>query len=102
MSRKEINIFTEDRRIITDDGDEIYVLFDLEENGDYYLILTDGEALFFVKEHNGKITEIDDEGEIDILVDLLFKFAKDNLVLDRDQKSDLLAKLIGDDSEKSI
>ncbi|QJG66593.1 hypothetical protein HGG64_02680 [Mycoplasma phocoeninasale] len=102
MLRKEINIFTDERKIITDDGDEIYVLFDLEENGDYYLILTDGEALFFVKENDGKITEVNDEGEIDILVNLLFEFSKDNLILDKDQKGDLLAKLMGEDSEKSV
>ncbi|WP_027122732.1 hypothetical protein AB5V95_00615 [Metamycoplasma spumans] len=103
MEKKKINIFVPEREIILDDNEKLYVIFQIEENGETYFSLTDskGEGLLFAKDVNGELTEVDDEGEIDILVDLLFEYAENNYVLDRDGKSDLLEKLIGEDTDDS-
>ncbi|TPR54367.1 hypothetical protein [Metamycoplasma neophronis] len=100
MERKVVNIFTPEREIIVDDNEKLYVLFQIEENGELYFCLTNGEALMFAKDVNGELSEVDDEGELDILVDLVAEYAENNLVLDRDGKSDLLAKLIGEEVDE--
>lgn len=103
MEKKKVNIFTPEREIILDDNEKAYVIFQIEENGETYYSLTDskGEALIFAKDVNGELIEVDDEGEIDILVDLLFEYAENNYVIDRDGKSNLLEKLMGEDEDDS-
>lgn len=96
-NRKKINIFVPEREVILENDLKLYVLFTFEENGDVYSILTDGEALYWFKEQNDDFLIIEDEGEIDILVDIVDNFAKEYYVLDRDGKSDLMKKLIGED-----
>ena len=62
-----------------------------------FAVLTDYDAIIFAKEQDQNLIEVTDEGEIDILVDLTMEFAENNFVLDKDGKSDLMKKLIGND-----
>lgn len=97
MNKNIINLDVVDRQLTTSDGEKLYVIFDIEENGEHYLVLTDYDAIIFTKEQDQNLIEVTDEGEIDILVDLTMEFAENNFVLDKDGKSDLMKKLIGND-----
>ncbi|MGC7159353.1 hypothetical protein [Metamycoplasma hominis] len=97
MNKNIINLDVVDRQLTTSDGEKFYVIFDIEENGEHYLVLTDYDAIIFAKEQDQNLIEVTDEGEIDILVDLTMEFAENNFVLDKDGKSDLMKKLIGND-----
>ncbi|BDX52637.1 hypothetical protein [Metamycoplasma equirhinis] len=99
--RQEIKLFEdESRKIVLDDESIFHIIVELPENGEDYFILTDSEALYFAKKGEGSVlVELEDEGEIDILTDFLFELNQHYIFLDKDGKSDLLARLIGYNKE---
>ncbi|WP_373438157.1 hypothetical protein [Metamycoplasma equirhinis] len=99
--RQEIKLFEdESRKIVLDDESIFHIIVELPENGEDYFILTDSEALYFAKKGEGSVlVELEDEGEIDILTDFLFELNRHYIFLDKDGKSDLLARLIGYNKE---
>ncbi|TPE57529.1 hypothetical protein FJO69_01175 [[Mycoplasma] falconis] len=99
MEKKIYKVFSPENEITLNDGEKVYVLFDLYENGERFMVLVNDEAFIFVKEENGRLIEMTDEGEIDILIDLVEQFAEENFVLDRDNKSNLMDRLMGNEQD---
>ncbi|AZZ65217.1 hypothetical protein DMC14_000095 [Metamycoplasma phocicerebrale] len=97
-SPKKLYIFSEDREIILEDNSKAYVLFEIIENGEKFLVLTNGEAFIFTKEVNNRLEELEDSGEIEILLDLLSDFLDENILVDKDGNS-IMDKLILDSEE---
>ncbi|ENY53720.1 hypothetical protein [Metamycoplasma alkalescens] len=83
----KINIYSQDREIILDDNSKLYVVFEIEENGEDFLVLTDKEAFIFAKIENDKLVEIKDEAIIEILLDLFDQFLEENELVDENGKS---------------
>lgn len=49
MNKNIINLDVVDRQLTTSDGEKLYVIFDIEENGEHYLVLTDYDAIILLK-----------------------------------------------------
>ncbi|AWX42745.1 Uncharacterised protein [Metamycoplasma cloacale] len=94
MDKKEIKLFTEERKMLIqfeNQNMEYYVIFSFEENGDVYYLLTDREKLIIAKSQDNKLVEITDEKEIEIISEIVDEFANEHLVLD-ENGNDFLAR----------
>ncbi|MBN4089204.1 hypothetical protein OF364_02910 [Mycoplasma enhydrae] len=95
----KINIFSVEREVILEDNTKLHVVFDVMENGEKYIILTDGEAFIFTKEINGRLEELEDAGEMDIILNLLADFFEENILVDQNGNS-IMDKLMTDAEEE--
>lgn len=100
--RKAIKLFTEERKISGKEiglDNDLYIIFNFQENGDNYVVLTDEEDLIILKERPDKSDEeklmyeiVDDPDELEIVFSILDEFHEEHIVLDRDGVSEFLEK----------
>ncbi|BAP39547.1 hypothetical protein [Metamycoplasma canadense] len=101
IKKQKINICSSERQIILENGDIFYVLFEIDENGEHFIALTDKKSILFAKidSKNEELVEVEDEAVIEILLDLLDEFLENVDIVD--EKGNDLSKLLLVDQEES-
>ncbi|PWC08717.1 hypothetical protein DIE66_02835 [Mycoplasmopsis arginini] len=76
-----------EREIILEGDERLWVIFETEQNGERYLVLTDKDGIILTKEVNDKLELVEDEGEASILLDMLDSFLEENELIDENGNS---------------
>ncbi|PZV99798.1 hypothetical protein [Metamycoplasma auris] len=80
--KNKVYLFSDEREIILEDGEKIYSVFEIEENGSIFAVLATKEALIFAQRKENELIEIEDEAIIDIMFDVLDQFIEENELVD--------------------
>lgn len=80
--RNKILVCSPEREIILEGDERLWVIFETEQNGERYLVLTDKDGIILTKEVNDKLELVEDEGEASILLDMLDSFLEENELID--------------------
>ncbi|MGX9339386.1 MULTISPECIES: hypothetical protein [unclassified Mycoplasma] len=86
--RQKLFIFSQEREIILENNVKMWVLFSIEENGEKYIFLTNKKGIFLFRQTKSHILEeVEDEGIVSILSDLLEEFANEFELVDENGES---------------
>ncbi|BAQ54346.1 hypothetical protein [Mycoplasmopsis arginini] len=85
--RNKILVCSPEREIILEGDERLWVIFETEQNGERYLVLTDKDGIILTKEVNDKLELVEDEGEASILLDMLDSFLEENELIDENGNS---------------
>lgn len=85
--RNKILVCSPEREIILEGDERLWVIFETEQNGERYLVLTDKDGIILTKEVNDKLELVKDEGEASILLDMLDSFLEENELIDENGNS---------------
>lgn len=85
--RNKILVCSPEREIILEGDERLWVIFETEQNGEKYLVLTDKDGIILTKEVNDKLELVEDEGEASILLDMLDSFLEENELIDENGNS---------------